>query len=44
MRVLEHHQNQPALGHGFELTQQRFEHDLAFALRAQIELGGIVRQ
>ena len=44
MRILEDHQNRSAPRQGFELMQQRFEHHLALALRAQVELGGIVRQ
>ena len=44
MRVLEHHQDRPAPRQGFELMQQRFEQHLALALRAEVELGGGIRQ
>ena len=44
MRVLEHHQNGVASRHHFELMQQRLEQLLAFALRAEGEVGRGVRQ
>ena len=44
MRVLEHHQDGPAPRQGFELMQQRFEQHLALALRAEVEIGGGIRQ
>ncbi len=44
MRVLENHQNGPAPRQGCELIQQRFEQHLAFALRAEVEVGGGIPQ
>ena len=44
MRVLEDHQDGPAPRQGFELMQQRLEQHLALALRAEVEVGGGIRQ
>ena len=44
MRVLEDHQNRPAPRQSFELMQQCLEQHLALALRAEVELGGGIRQ
>ena len=44
MRVLENHQDRPAPRQGFELAQQRLEQHLAFALRAEVQVGGGTRQ
>src|ERR1043166_8213035 len=44
MRVLEQEQNCPLAGQGLELMQQRFEQLFALALRAEVEIGGTVRQ
>ena len=40
MRILEYHQDGPVPRQGLELVQQCFEQHLAFALRAEVEIGG----
>jgi hypothetical protein len=42
--VLEHHQHRPAPRRGFELVEQCLEQFLAFALRAEVEVCGGIRQ
>jgi len=44
MRVLEHHQNGVTSRYRVELVQQRFQQQLAFALRAQVKIGGGIGQ
>ena len=44
MCVLENHQHRAGTRQGFELMQQCFEQHLPLALRAEVELGGGVRQ
>jgi hypothetical protein len=44
MRVLENHQNGPAQRQCLKLAQQSFEQFLAFALRAEVEVGAGIRQ
>jgi hypothetical protein len=43
MRILENHQDRAAPRHRFELVQQRFEQHFAFALQAEVEIGGGIR-